>query len=222
MTRAVRPAWARRVTRLGAVLAVGLLAAGCAIPTQQRPSVIAANHVPFHLLQKHAPATTTTQPLLTSLVPVKIYLLGSFQQLDPVQRLVDSPAPLFSVIASLAVGPTDSESKRGITTAIPTSVRVISVTTQFDVVTVNFNAAFAQIAGGSTELAVSQVVGTVAAQDGADTGVIFKIDGQHTSVPIASGAEVLGPVYALQFVMPTTSTTTTTPTPTTAVTTTTS
>jgi hypothetical protein len=30
--------------------------------------------------------------------------------------------------------------------------------------------------------------------------VIFEIAGQRTSVPIASGAEVPGPVYLLQFV----------------------
>jgi len=50
-----------------------------------------------------------------------------------------------------------------------------------------------------TELAVSQVVFTVATQNGANTGVIFEIDGQRTSVPISSGATVFGPVYYFQF-----------------------
>ena len=67
-------------------------------------------------------------------------------------------------------------------------------------VTVNFNEAFSQISGTSAELAVAQVVATVAAQNGQTTGVIFEIDGQRTSVPIASGASVPGPVYLLQFV----------------------
>jgi len=134
------------------------------------------------------------------LVPVKIYLLGPNAQSTTVQRLIASPAPLSSVLASLVIGPTYAEAISGVTTAIPTSVKVLSVTTVNNVVTVNFNTAFAQISGAATELAVSQVVFTVAAQNGAGTGVIFEIGGERTSVPVSSGAEVLGPVYALQFI----------------------
>jgi hypothetical protein len=198
----------RLLRLLGALAVTGLLAAGCAIPTQARPSTIASRNVPFHLLNPRPPTTSTTQPALTSLVPVKIFLLSPTQQLDSVQRLILSPAPLTSVLASLVVGPTSSEAANGTTTAIPSSVRVLSVTTVNGIVTVNFNSAFAQITGADTELAVSQVVATVATQNGLGTGVIFEIGGVRTSVPIASGAEVLGPVYALQFVtVPTTTTT---------------
>jgi hypothetical protein len=49
-------------------------------------------------------------------------------------------------------------------------------------------------------LAVAQVVATVAAESGPTTGVIFQIDGEQTSVPVASGAQVPGPVYLSQFV----------------------
>jgi hypothetical protein len=198
----------RPLRRLGAVLIVGLLAAGCAIPTQSRPSVIGPNHVPFGLLDRHPPTTSTTQPPLTSLVPVKIFLLGASQQLEAVQRLILSPAPLTAVVSSLVVGPTSSEAAAGTTTAIPTSVRVIAVTTLGSVVTVNFNSAFADITGAATELAVFQVVATVASQNGIGTGVVFEIGGVRTQVPIASGAEVFGPVNVLQFVaVPTTTTT---------------
>ena len=191
---------------------VSVLSAGCAIPTQTRPSAISPGHVPFHLLQRQSPATTTTQPPFSSLVPVKIYLIAANQQLKAAQRLVVSPAPLISVIDALIVGPTSSEADNGTTTAIPNTVRVLSVTTVDNVVTVNFNAAFAQIAGNATELAVSQVVFTVNTQAGLSTGVIFEINGQRTSVPVASGAEVSGPVNFLQFfTTPTTTTTTAAP-----------
>jgi hypothetical protein len=202
----------RLLRLLGAVALAGLVGAGCAIPTQSRPSTISPNHVPFGLLSPHSPTTSTTQPRLTSLVPVRIFLLDPAQQLTAVQRLILSPAPLASVVASLVVGPTSSEATNGTTTAIPSSVRVLSVSTLDAVVTVNFNSAFAQITGAATELAVSQVVATVAAENGLSTGVVFEISGVRTSVPVASGAEVLGPVYALQFVtVPTTTTTVPTP-----------
>jgi hypothetical protein len=198
----------RRRRIIGALAVVGILATGCAIPTQSRPNVISPSHVPFHLLEPRLPTTTTTQPLPSSLVPVKIYLLGASQHLEAFQRLILSPAPLTSVLSSLVVGPTNSETVGGTSTAIPTSVRVLSVITESDIVIVNFNAAFAGITGAATEVAVSQVVATVAAQNGLGTGVIFEIGGVRTGVPIASGVEVLGPVYAAQyFPVPTTPTT---------------
>jgi len=184
----------------GTVLVVGLAAAGCAIPTQQGPSTISPSHVPFGLLSPDLPTTSTTQPRLTTLVQVKVYLFAANQQLQAVQRVVDTPAPLASVITALLAGPTASESALGLSTAIPNNVGVISAMTQGNLVTVNFTSAFGQISGTSTELAVSQVVATVAAQNGLATGVVFEIDGARSSVPIASGATVAGPVYLLQFV----------------------
>jgi hypothetical protein len=188
------------------LLAVGLLAlvaAGCAIPTQQGPSTIAASHVPFNLLSPQPPSTTTTQPVPSSLVPVTVYLLSSTSQLQAVQRVVYSPAPLTSVITAMLAGPDKAETAKNISTAIPNNVMVISAVisalphgTQ---VTVDFNTAFSQISAPFTELAVAQVVATIAAQIGPNTGVIFEIDGQRTSVPIASGASVTGAVYLLQF-----------------------
>ena len=63
----------------------------------------------------------------------------------------------------------------------------------------NFNTAFGQITGTATEQAVAQVVSTVVNEVGLGTGVVFEIDGQRTSVPIANGSQVAGPVYLLQF-----------------------
>jgi hypothetical protein len=77
---------------------------------------------------------------------------------------------------------------------------VLSATsTAPNVVTVNFNNAFGQITGTATEQAVAQVVATVANDTGAGTGVMFEIEGQHTSVPVANGSQVAGPVYLLDF-----------------------
>jgi hypothetical protein len=64
---------------------------------------------------------------------------------------------------------------------------------------VNFNSAFGQITGTAIEQAVAQVVATVATETGTGTGVIFEIEGQRTSVPVANGSQVAGPVYLLDF-----------------------
>jgi hypothetical protein len=185
----------------GALLAgLGLGAAGCAIPTQEGPSSISPSHVPFGLLSPDLPSTTTTQPNLASYVPVNVYLLGPTLQLQALNRFVAAPAHLRAVLTSMLAGPTSSEAAKGITTDIPNNITVLGAVAQGSLVTVNFNDAFAQITGGATELAVAQVVATVVEQNGLGTGVIFEIGGQRTSVPIASGAQVPGPVYLWQFI----------------------
>ena len=172
--------------------------AGCAIPTQGAPQSIPASKVPLSLLNPHPPTTTTTLP--NSYVQVKVFFLtADTQLLQPEGRLLPPPAPLDSILASLMKGPSQSEAASGITTAIPDNVAVLSTSVQGDVVTVNMNSAFGQITGNNTELAVGQIVATVAEAIGLGTGVIFEINGQHTLVPVANGSEVSGPVYLLEF-----------------------
>jgi spore germination protein GerM len=182
---------------------LGVFAAGCAIPTQGSPSSIAASRVPFHLLDPHPPATTTTtQPKPSSYVGVKVFFLNANANnaLAPADRLVGAQAPLTAIITALVAGPTIGDSAAGLTTAIPSDVIVLSAaTTAPNVVTVNFSATFGQITGTATEQAVAQVVATVVNEVGFGTGVIFEIAGERTQVPIANGSQVAGPVYILQF-----------------------
>ncbi len=191
-----------RRRRWAVVLAVPLLAlaAGCALPTQGSPSAIASSKVPFHLLDPHPSTTTTTQPKPSAYVSVKVFFLNTNANnaLTPTDRLVSAPAQLPAIITALVTGPSSGDSAAGLTTAIPSDVAVISAAeTSQNVVTVNFNTAFGQITGTAAEQAVAQVVTTVVNEIGVTTGVIFEINGTHTSVPIANGAQVAGPVYLL-------------------------
>ena len=188
-----------RARVLCAVVA-GIAVAGCAIPTQRVPSAIPPSRVPFGLLDHHLPTTTTTVP---ASVPVKVYLLGANRKLVAESRVVSIPAPLKLVIASLLGGLTKKEEDAGIKTAIPSDVQVISATISKTpaLATVNFNQAFGEILGSSTELAVAQVLLTVVAQTSLDTGVIFQIEGQTISVPVANGTQWSGPVYLSQYLL---------------------
>ncbi len=183
---------------LACLLAGG--ASGCAIPTQGTPSTIARSKVPFNLMDPHSSTTTTTQPNASSFVPVKVFFLDTSDHLVPASRLVRPPAPLIDVIKALLEGPTVSDTANGISTAIPSNVRVLDVSQPTaNVVTVNLSSTFGEITGINTELAVGQIVSTVANEVGPLTGVLFQIEGQHLSVPIANGSVVAGPVYQLQF-----------------------
>ena len=189
----------RLATAPAVALALAFVVTGCGIPTQSAPSALGRSKVPFNLLDPHPPTTTTTQPKPSSLVPVKVFFLNSSSQLQSEPRVVASPAPLTAIISSMLAGPTTAETASGVFTAIPSDVAVLSTTSQGGVVTVNMNTAFAQINGTSTELAVAQIVATVAAENGLGTGVTFEIEGQRTSVPIANGSLVAGPVYLIEF-----------------------
>jgi len=190
----------RAALSLLSLLPLAALAAGCALPTQGSPSAIPASRVPYGLLDQHPPATTTTQPRPTSYVSAKVYFLNADANnaLTPADRLVSAPAELPAIITALISGPSSGESLAGLTTAIPSDVAVLSAAaTASNVVTVNFNAAFGQITGTGLEQAVAQVVTTVANNTSLGTGVVFEIDGTQTSVPIANGSLVAGPVYLL-------------------------
>jgi hypothetical protein len=154
-------------------------------------------------LNPHPPTTTTTLPNPSSLISVTVYFLDANLRLHPESRLVPSTASLQSILTVLIQGPTSGEVANNVTTALPNDIAVISATpstaTGSSVVTVNMNSAFSQITGNNAEQAVGQIVATVGAENGYNTGVVFEVDGQHTSVPIANGSQVSGPVYVLEF-----------------------
>ena len=201
MTRHRFPSRRRRaVAVLGAATALAFVGAGCAIPTGG-PVALAPSKVPFGLLNRHPPTTTTTLPKPCSLVPVKVFFLDSNanNHLTPADRVICAPAPLTAILTDLIAGPSSSEQNAALTTAIPNDVIVLSATTSGMIVTVNFNSAFGSIVGTATEEAVAQVVATVSNANGVGTGVIFQIEGVRISVPIANGSQVPGPIYVLQF-----------------------
>jgi spore germination protein GerM len=188
----------RRIATL-ALAALAVVAAGCAIPTQSAPSSMPSSKVPFDLLNPQPPSTTsTTQPKPSSFVAVQVFFLNATNALTAVQRFVAAPAPLTAVLGALLEGPSSSDPP-GTATAIPSNVRLLSVSAPAAIVIVNMNAAFGAITGNSIEEAVGQVVVTIATDVGPTTGVVFQIDGQRTSVPIANGSQVSGPVYLLDF-----------------------
>jgi spore germination protein GerM len=191
----------RRRRAVCAVLVGGLALAACGIPTQRDPSSISPSRVPLHLASPGGAGTTTTQPDAKSEVQVTVYLLNVDNQLVPVHRVVQVPAPLNSILTAMLGGPIQAEENDGLYTAIPSDVSVISAPlVQGSIVTVNFNTAFGQITGADAELAVAQVVATVVAQSKPTTSVLFEIDGQPISVPISSGAQVSGPVLLWQVI----------------------
>jgi spore germination protein GerM len=189
----------QRLLTAALLAVVALLAGACAIPTQGAPVSIAPSRIPFNLRNPNLPTTTTTQP--KSFVAVKVFFVDeNTGQLQPAQRfLASGSASLTDILGALMAGPSSSDVANGTSTAIPSDVAVLSTTAAGTIVTVNMNSAFGEITGTDLELAVGQIVATVAAANGNGTGVLFQIDGQRTSVPVANGSEVDEPVYVIDF-----------------------
>jgi Sporulation and spore germination len=174
-----------------------LLLAGCGIPTGG-PKAIARADVPFHLLD---PATTTTtRPQGPPPVGVAetVYLVSPDQHLVPVARDVPVPANLTQIVGALLEGPTAAEQALGITTYVSGSRTQVSVSVAAGVATVDFAVDPVQVVGPDQTLAFAQVVYTVTQIAGV-SGVVFHFSGQASSVPVASGAQVAGPVTRLDY-----------------------
>jgi hypothetical protein len=122
-------------------------------------------------------------------------------------RRLALPGVLVVAVAFLAAGcaiPTQSAPSTMPPSKVPFALLdphlpTTTTTTAAGIVTVNMNAAFGAITGSSIELAVAQIVATVSAEVGLNSGVIFEIEGQRTSVPIANGSQVSEPVYLIEF-----------------------
>lgn len=189
----------RRGAELGlGVVLVTLLLAGCGIPTGATKPIPRAD-VPFHLLDPVTTSTTSPQGPPPVGVAETLYLVSPDGHLVPVVRDVPAPGNLTQIVGALLEGPTAAEQALGIATYVSGSRTQVSVSVSAGVATVDFAVNPVQLVGPDQTLAIAQVVYTVTQISGI-TGVVFLIGGQPKSVPVASGAQVPGPVNRLDYV----------------------
>ena len=174
----------RPIRAVGLVVAAVLLAA-CGVPTSDRARSVPDHQVPFHLLSPTTSSTTTTQPA-AAYVTEPIFLARDASIVE-VHRDVVVPAGLTDVLDALVAGPTASETSQGITTALPSSLKVLDTTTEGARVTLDLSDRFGQITGEAETTAVAQIVLTATSQPGV-TEVLFSIAGRPISVPTRTGS----------------------------------
>jgi hypothetical protein len=195
-----RRARRRRLVAVSAVVALGGIGlAACGVPVSGTPAAIARHDVPFGLLAKSPPtSTTTTSPSDTGLTTVQIYLVGPSGRLVAEARDVPSPVGglatdqgLVTVLQALIDGPTAAETTNGLQGEIPTQTKVLSGTgLDGPLATVDLSTTFGQLAGQSQIEAIAQVVYTVTGNIPGVSEVTFEIAGQPASVPLPDGALV--------------------------------
>jgi sporulation and spore germination protein len=181
------------------MVSIGLLLTGCGIPTGAAKAIPRAD-VPVHLLDPGT--TTTTSPVPPPVTATEtIYLVSPDQQhVVPVLRDVPVPASPTQIVGALLEGPTSAEQAQGISTYLSGSRSQVSVSVSSGVATVNFAVNPIPIPGTDQTLAIAQVVYTVSQPNNGVAKVVFQIGGRPTPVPVASGAQVSGPVNRFDYV----------------------
>lgn len=191
-----RPAPPRRTTALTApalVLALALVAA-CGVPTDSSATVADPDDVPFDLLDTGT--TTTAAPTAgTPAGPaVRLCFVLDGAGVVPVSRARDEiPGAADDLVDVLAAVPTEAETQRGLSSALPEPSPAIGVAVQGGVAVVDLDATFSDLSADQQLLAVAQVVCTLTDQPGVGQ-VRFTLEGERIEVPRGDGALTASPV----------------------------
>ena len=187
----------KSLVRVAAYGLAGLVLGACGIPTSHDARSVSDHRVPFHLLSPTIPSTTTTTQPAAAFVSEPIFLADSSNVVE-VRRDVVVPAGLIDVLKALFAGPTTTETTQGLTTALPSEVKVLDTTTQGTRVTLDLSQSFGQITGEAEVTAVAQIVLTTTSQPGISE-LLFSIGGHSISVPTPSGVTTALPVSAADY-----------------------
>jgi hypothetical protein len=188
------------VRRRIAAVALGLLLAGCGVPTGGEPRTIPASDVPYGLAQPTAPSSSTAPP---EVLPdtSRVFLLGAGDVLVPRGRELSGNTPrerLADLLDELAAGPTAAERDEQLSTALPPEVRLRVTSLESGTATIemdNFEQAPAGVAG---RRAVAQIVVTATSVPGV-RAVLLELAGEPIEAPLPSGELTSKPLTAADF-----------------------
>ncbi|MFY9783560.1 MAG: GerMN domain-containing protein [Acidimicrobiales bacterium] len=147
------------------------------------PVQIPRSKVRFELLNPTIPGTNNarvrfkTQP---------VYIVDATGQLAPSSRIVPTPPALATVIEQLLLGPTFIETSAGYSSALPTSLVLVSANVHNQVGYVNFATSLNSLPRAKQLLAIGQLVLT-AYDVGATRGIVIKVAGVTQSLLTPSG-----------------------------------
>ena len=174
----------RRV--IAALVALGLLAAGCGIQPDDGPRDVAVDD---RSLAGNAAAGASEATGASRIYLVTPNEADAQRRLRSVQRDVQlRPAPLLEVLFD---GPNTTELAEGVVTAVPTALELRSARTVGDVLYVDVSDELTELSGDVLILAVAQIVHTAAELEGV-RGVRLRVDGADQPWPRGDGGSVSG------------------------------
>jgi len=187
------------------VVALATVAA-CGVQLDEEPRAIAADSLPYGLLEPSTTGgdtTSTTPTPLPTFQETSVFLVDNNDLLVEVRRQL--PGEVRVAVGSLLTPPTEAEVDGGLRTAIPSTITLRSVAGPEDgLVTIDLTAEATEESPDIPRLAFAQLVYTATAVEGVDR-VLFQVDGQAREVPTGEGqstAEPLSRADYRQFVRP--------------------
>lgn len=185
---------------IAVLAAAGLALTACGVPTDRVPQSLSQRDVPFGLLASDV-ATTSTTVSSSPTALATIYLVakaGERDRLQSVDRLVPTPATVEKVVRRLLTGPSDSEARRGLRTAVPAGTTILSAPVASAIATIDLSGAFVRGTSQEQIIALAQIVFTATALPGV-VGVRFTLEGRPTEVPAGDGSLTQAPLGRANF-----------------------
>jgi hypothetical protein len=180
----------RRLRTVVLTLLGALVLSSCTLVTPNaEPHRIAVSKDPYGLFNQTIPGTNNAR---VRFITQAVYIVDATGHLAPSSRIVPSPPSLATVIEQLILGPTAIETSAGYTSALPTSMVLVSATIRNEVGYFNFATPLNTLSRSEQLLAVGQLVLT-AYRVGATRGIIIKVGDvtQHLLMPDGARATVL-------------------------------
>lgn len=174
-------------------LVLAVLGSACGIQPDTSPRSLAADEVPYGLLDEGPPipSPSTSVPEVDRVNVAVYFLLG--ERLQPAARALPDPPSAARVLNTLLSGPTDEEAVSGLRTAInPTTQATVSRPAN-DIVAVDLTPDFTAVPGLEQRLAIAQIVFTATGVDGV-SAVSFSIGGAPIGIPLPDGTVTAEPV----------------------------
>ncbi|HLI15945.1 MAG TPA: GerMN domain-containing protein [Acidimicrobiales bacterium] len=187
-------------TRIGAALAalaLGLALGGCGIPMDGAAHTLSTDAIPADLLAPYGRSTTPTT-LQRGTYHFLVYFLSPAGYLVPERRYVSQPPTADDALDFLDLGPTASEGRAGVTTALSQpphepALTPIAINARTGVATVTLDHTFDSIFGVQLYEALGQIVYTLTEPGYGIRKVTFLFDGVPENY-LPNGTFTLRPV----------------------------
>src|SRR5690349_19661748 len=178
----------KRVAALVALVVLVGLIAGCAISGERKPRAISKSEAPIELSPSQIDQVASGPSTGGNL---HVYFVRG-QKLREVGRRVDNLTEDAAVLAVLN-GPSQTEKDKGLSSAIPSGVKLLEVAREGSSVVVDLSKEFSEARNESLVNAVAQIAYTLTLSFPIN-GVRFRVAGKDIAVPNGEGVNTTDPV----------------------------
>lgn len=187
------------VLRVLAAVVLGAALTGCGVPTGGAPDPIPSSDLPAALTDD-VPATTTPSATDAAAGQPRVFLVDAGDLLVPRGRSVDGDVrdQVEDLLAALAEGPTPSERREGLTTALSAQAGLAVRELSGGTATVELTSGTDTATGLQSRRAVAQVVLTVTSVAGVES-VLLTQDGSAVEAPLPTGELTTRPLVATDY-----------------------